>query len=413
MLQGLSEMFGRRSPPLRAADRGCSPARFARSSNAARHQPSEKQWPIGMMCGSYPIINGGSLPDATTAATNDINMILSFGDWSTICGASAAEWSVAMTLPVRKLGKDGPSLSAIGLGCMGMSEFYGHADRGAALATIAAALEAGITLFDTGDFYGMGYNELWLAEGLRGRRDKAFIQVKFGALRGPDGSFIGIDARPATVKNALSYSLQRLGTDHVDLYMTSQDPAVPIEDTVGAMAEMVQQGHVRHVGMTNVDADTLRRAHATHPITALQYEYGLVSRDMEEELLPLCRELGIGVTAYGVLSRGLLTGSTGSGEGDVRSMFYPRFQGENLSKNERLAAALARAAEGEGITAAQAAIAWVLSQGEDIIPLVGARTVERLTEALAAPAQLSPSSLAAIEAAVPQNGVHGSRSMVH
>ena len=318
-----------------------------------------------------------------------------------------------MALPVRKLGRGGPALSAIGLGCMGMSEFYGHADRGAALATIAAALEAGVTLFDTGDFYGMGHNELLLAEGLHGRRDRAFIQVKFGALRGPDGSFIGVDARPRAVKNALSYSLRRLGTDYIDLYMTGQDPAVPIEDTIGAMAEMVQQGHIRHVGITNVDADTLRRAHATHPITALQYEYGLISRDMEEQLLPLCRELGIGITAYGVLSRGLLTGSTGNGEGDVRGTFYPRFQGENLSKNERLAAALAKAAEGEGITAAQAAIAWVLSQGEDIFALVGARTVERLSEALAAPARLSPSSLVAIEEAVPQDAVHGGRSMVH
>ena len=304
-------------------------------------------------------------------------------------------------------------ISTIGLGCMGMSEFYGRSDRGAALATIAAALEAGVTLFDTGDFYGMGHNELLLAEGLRGRREKAFIQVKFGALRGPDGSFIGVDARPSAVKNALSYSLQRLGTDHIDLYMAGHDPAVPIEDTIGAMADMVQQGYIKHVGVTNVDADTLRCAHATHPITALQYEYGLISRDMEEELLPLCRELGIGITAYGVLSRGLLTGSTGSGEGDVRSTFYPRFHGENLSKNERMAAALAKAAEGEGITAAQAAIAWVLSQGEDIIPLVGARTVERLAEALAAPARLSPMSLAAIEGAVPQDSVHGSRSVVH
>ena len=185
----------------------------------------------------------------------------------------------------------------MGLGCMGMSEFYGRSDRRDALATIAAALEAGVTLFDTGDFYGMGHNELLLAEGLRGRRDQAFIQVKFGALRGPDGSFLGVDARPGAVKNALAYSLQRLGTDHVDLYMTGKDPAVPIEETIGAMAEMVQQGHIKHVGITNVDVATLRRAHATHPITALQYEYGLISRDMEEELLPLCRELGIGITA--------------------------------------------------------------------------------------------------------------------
>lgn len=318
-----------------------------------------------------------------------------------------------MGFPTRALGKNGPSVSSLGLGCMGMSEFYGHADRAASLATIAAALNANITLFDTGDFYGMGHNELLLAEALRGRRDKAFIQVKFGALRSPDGSFIGVDARPAAMKTALSYSLQRLGTDHIDLYMTGLDPAVPIEDTIGAMGEMVAQGYVRHVGITNVDADTLRRAHATHPITALQFEYGLISRDMEEEVLPVCRELGIGITAYGVLSRGLLTGSTGSGDGDVRSTYYPRFQGENLSKNERLAEALAKAAESEGLTAAQAAISWVLSQGDDIIPLVGARTVERLTEALAAPMQLSPASLAAIERAAPREAVNGNRFMVH
>lgn len=318
-----------------------------------------------------------------------------------------------MRLPTRKLGRDGPAVSALGLGCMGMSEFYGRADRASALATITAALDAGITLFDTGDFYGMGHNELLLAEALRGRRDEAFLQVKFGALRAPDGSFIGADARPLAVKTALAYSLRRLGTDHIELYMTGLDPAVPIEDTIGAMGELVEQGYIRHVGITNVDAETLRRAHATHPITALQYEYGLMSRDMEEELLPLCRELGIGITAYGVLSRGLLTGSTGSGQGDVRSTFYPRFQGENLSKNERLAAALRQAAEGEHITAAQAAIGWVSSQGDDIIPLIGARTVERLTEAMAAPMRLSPSSLAAIEAAVPQDAVHGGRLMVH
>jgi aryl-alcohol dehydrogenase-like predicted oxidoreductase len=318
-----------------------------------------------------------------------------------------------MTFTTRELGKGGPAVSALGIGCMGMSEFYGRADRASGLATIAAALDAGITLFDTGDFYGMGHNEMLLAEGLRGQRDKAFIQVKTGALRGPDGSFVGVDARPVALKNALSYSLQRLGTDHIDLYMTGLDPAVPIEDTIGAIGELVQQGYVRYVGVTNVDADTLRRAHAVHPITALQHEYGLISRDMEIEVLPLCRELGIGITAYGVLSRGLLTGSKGSGDGDVRSSFYPRFQGENLAKNKLLAAALSKTAEREGITAAQAAIGWVLSQGDDIIPLIGARTMERLSEALTAPLQPSPESLAAIEEAVPLEAVHGERLMAH
>jgi len=316
-----------------------------------------------------------------------------------------------MAFATRSLGKEGPAVSALGLGCMGMSEFYGHSDRAASLATIAAAFEAGITLFDTGDFYGMGHNEMLLAEALRGKRDKAFIQVKFGAQRGPDGSFLGIDTRPAAVKTALAYSLQRLGTDYVDLYQTGLDPAVPIEDTIGAIGELVQQGYVRYVGVTNVDADTIRRAHKTHLITALQFEYSLMSRDIEREILPLCRELGIGVTAYGVLSRGLLTGSKGSGEGDSRNTYYPRFQGENLKHNERLADALAKVAESEGITAAQAAIGWVASQGQDVIPLVGARTVVRLTEALTAPFQLSADALSAIEEAVPEDAVCGGRFM--
>ena len=213
--------------------------------------------------------------------------------------------------------------------------------------------------------------------------------------------------RPAAVKTSLAYSLKRLGTDYVDLYQTGLDPAVPIEDTIGAIGELVQQGYVRHVGITNVNAETIRRAHAAHPITAFQIEYSLMSRDIEQDVLPLCRDLGIGITAYGVLSRGLLTGSKGSGEGDVRKTFYPRFQDENLSHNAKLADALADAAKGEGISAAQAAIAWVASQGIDIIPLVGARTVERLREALTAPLQLSPSALVAIEQAVPVNAVRG------
>ncbi|MDR3518645.1 MAG: aldo/keto reductase [Azospirillaceae bacterium] len=316
-----------------------------------------------------------------------------------------------MAFATRSLGRTGPAVSALGLGCMAMSEFYGRSDRAASLATIAAALEAGITLFDTGDFYGMGHNEMLLAEALRGQRDKAFIQVKFGPQRGPDGSFLGIDTRPAAVKTALAYSLQRLGTDYVDLYQTGLDPAVPIEETIGAIGELVQQGYVRYVGVTNVDADTIRRAHKIYPITALQFEYSLMSRDIERDILPPCRELGIGITAYGVLGRGLLSGSKGSGEGDLRSTYYPRFQGDNLKRNERLADALAKVAESEGITAAQAAIGWVASQGQDIIPLVGARTVARLTEALTSPLQLSASARSAIEEAVPEDAVSGDRFM--
>ncbi len=225
-----------------------------------------------------------------------------------------------MTFTKRTLGRGGPEVSAVGLGCMGMSEFYGRSDREAALATIAAALEAGVTLLDTGDFYGMGHNEMLLGEALSGRRDKAFIQVKFGALRGPDGAFLGINAQPSSVKTSLAYSLRRLGTDHVDLYQTGLDPEVPVEETIGAIGDLVTQGYVRHVGITNVDADTIRRAHKTHTITALQFEYGLMSRDIEHEILPVCRELGIGITAYGVLGRGLLTGSKGSGEGDIAQL---------------------------------------------------------------------------------------------
>lgn len=318
-----------------------------------------------------------------------------------------------MTFTTRLLGSNGPSVSLIGLGCMAMSEFYGVPDRTAALATIGAALESGITLFDTGDFYGMGDNEMLLAEALQGKRDRAFIQVKTGAQRSPDGAFIGVDGRPAALKTALAYSLKRLKTDHVDLYMTGLDPAVPIEETIGALGDLVAQGFVRYVGLTNVDADTIGRAHATHRLTAVQAEYSLMSRDIEQEILPLCRALGIGITAYGVLSRGLLTGSTGSGAGDLRSAFYPRFQGDNLTHNEKLANALAQAARSEGITAAQAAIGWVASQGLDIIPLVGARTVERLDEALGAPLQLSSDALMAIKTAVPEDAVRGTRHMAH
>lgn len=316
-----------------------------------------------------------------------------------------------MSFPARTLGNEGPAVSALGLGCMGMSDFYGPSDREAALATIAEALDAGITLLDTGDFYGMGHNEMLLAEALRGKREKAFIQVKFGAQRSPDGRFLGIDARPAAMKTALSYSLRRLQTDYIDLYMTGPDPAVPIEETVGAMGDMVRQGYVRHIGITNVDADTIRRAHAAHPITALQCEYSLMTRDIEADILPVCRELGIGITAYGVLSRGLLTGSSGNGEGDWRAVTMPRFRGDNLRHNTTLAQALAQVAADEGMTAAQAAIAWVASQGQDIIPLVGARTVARLHEALRAPLALSTEALARIDSVVPEGTVRGGSHM--
>jgi len=316
-------------------------------------------------------------------------------------------------MDARKLGKSGPLLSPIGLGIMGMSDFYGPADEAESIATIHAALEAGIMLFDTGDFYGSGHNELLLRKALEGgKRDRAFIQVKFGAQRDPAGGFIGFDARPSAVKNALAYTLKRLGTDHVDLYQPARlDPAVPIEETVGAIADMVRAGYVRHVGLSEVGAGTLRRAHAVHPIAGLQIEYSLMSRSLEAEILPAARELGIGVTAYGVLSRGLLgdTSAQTLSARDFRAR-APRWQGENLQSNLRLVEALRALAREKHATAAQLAIAWVLSRGDDIILLIGARTRARLRESLGAlDLSLTRDDLARIEQAVPADKVAGAR----
>ncbi|MBC8120950.1 MAG: aldo/keto reductase [Gemmatimonadaceae bacterium] len=312
----------------------------------------------------------------------------------------------------RQLGSGGPHVSLVGLGCMGMSDFYGHSDEQESLATIGAAMEAGITLLNTGDFYGMGHNELLLREAIRHHRDRVFLSVKFGAQRAPDGSFVGIDNRPASVKNFLSYSLHRLGTDYIDLYQPARvDPSVPIEETVGAIAELIQAGYVRHVGLSEASAATLRRAHAVHPITALEVEYSLVSREAEAELLPVLRELGVGLVAYGVLSRGLLSdrGAGSFGAGDSRA-HLPRFSAENLEQNLSLVDVLRGLATERGASVAQLAIAWVLSRGEDIVPLVGARRRERLQEALGAvELQLSPEDLARIESAVPPAAVAGSR----
>jgi aryl-alcohol dehydrogenase-like predicted oxidoreductase len=307
------------------------------------------------------------------------------------------------------------STSAIGLGCMGMSGMYGPADRTESIATIHAALDAGITLLDTGDFYGMGHNELLINEALRGRnRDEVTISVKFGALRDPGGRFTGYDGRPAAVGNFLAYSLRRLGADHVDVYRIARvDPAVPIEETIGAIAELVRAGHVRHIGLSEAGAETIRRAASVHPIMDLQIEYSLLSRGIEAEILPVCRELGIGVTAYGVLSRGLLSGHWGRdrqvGERDFRAT-SPRFTGDNLEHNLGLVEALRKVAEARGVTVAQIAIAWVLSRGEDIVPLIGARRRDRLQEALdALQVELSPDDLAAIERAVPPGSAAGDR----
>ncbi|GAA4046720.1 aldo/keto reductase [Nonomuraea soli] len=314
-------------------------------------------------------------------------------------------------MDTRKLGE--MQTSTLGLGCMGMSDLYGPADENESIATIHAALDAGVTLLDTGDFYGMGHNEMLIAKALEGR-DRPQISVKFGGLRGPDGAWLGYDGRPIAVRNFVAYSLRRLRTDHIDVYRIARvDPEVPIEETVGAIADLVREGYVRHIGLSEAGAETIRRAHAVHPISDLQIEYSLMSRGIEEEILPACRELGIGVTAYGVLSRGLLSGHWSPerelGKGDFRA-HSPRFAGANLERNLALVEALRTIADDKGVTVAQLAIAWVLGRGDDIVPLIGARRRDRLQEALGAlDVSLTEADLAAIEAAVPAGSAAGDR----
>ncbi|MBB3020989.1 aryl-alcohol dehydrogenase-like predicted oxidoreductase [Microvirga lupini] len=313
----------------------------------------------------------------------------------------------------RRLGRTGPSVSALGLGCMGMSGMYGPADRQESLRTIHEALEAGVTLLDTGDFYGMGHNEMLIGEALQGRRDQALISVKFGAMREPSGAWLGYDARPQAVKSFLAYTLQRLRVDYIDIYRPARlDPNVPIEDTIGAIGDMVKAGYVRHIGLSEVGPDTIRRAAAVHPICDLQIEYSLISRGPEESILPVCRELGVGITAYGVLSRGLISGhwnGQATGPGDFRA-HSPRFQEGNVEKNLSLVEELRRLAEAKGVSVAQIAIAWVAAQGEDIVPLIGARRRDRLSEALGAlEVTLTAEDLAAIEKIVPKGAAAGER----
>jgi aryl-alcohol dehydrogenase-like predicted oxidoreductase len=310
----------------------------------------------------------------------------------------------------RKLGAAGPAVFPLALGCMGMSGMYGPADEDESIATIHAALDAGINLLDTGDFYGMGHNELLVGRALKGRRDQALLSVKFGAMRSPDGSWVGFDGRPAAVKNFLAYTLVRLGVDHIDVYRSARlDPRVPIEDTVGAVADLIKAGYVRYLGLSEVGAGTIRRAHAVHPVADLQIEYAIVSRGPESAIFPVLRELGIGVTAYGVLSRGLLSGSVATGKGDLRG-HLPRFTGDNLTRNQALVEKLKRLAVEKEVAPTQLAIAWVLAKGDFIVPVIGARTRNQLAESLAAvQVKFSAEDLDRIEQAIAPDAIAGTR----
>jgi len=315
---------------------------------------------------------------------------------------------------LRQLGSAGPTVFPLALGCMTMSGMYGPVDDNESIATIHAALDRGINLLDTGDFYGMGQNEMLIGRALKDRRHRALISVKFGGLRGPDGSWSGYDARPIAVKNFLAYTLTRLGVDHIDIYRPARlDPNVPIEDTVGAIADLIKAGYVRYAGLSEVGPDTIRRAHKVHPIGDLQIEYSLISRGPEAGIFPVLGELGLGVTAYGVLSRGLLSGAIPGGKGDWRQ-YLPRFSGENYGRNRRLVESLRQLAQERGVSSAQLAIAWVLAKGRAIVPLMGARNRTQLAEALGAlQVQLSSMDLERIERAVPAAEVAGSRYDEH
>jgi aryl-alcohol dehydrogenase-like predicted oxidoreductase len=318
------------------------------------------------------------------------------------------------TFSSRQLGSTGPRVFPLGLGCMGMSDMYGPADESESIATIHAALDAGITLLDTGDYYAHGHNEMLIGRALRDRRDKALVSVKFGALRAPDGSWLGIDTRPAAVRNFVAYSLKRLGVDHIDIYRPGRlDPSVPIEDTIGAVADLVTAGYVRAIGLSEVGAETIRRAHAVHPIADVQIEYSLISRSPEEKIFPVVSDLGIGVTAYGVLSRGLLSGSAPKSPRDLRS-HLPRFRNENQDRNRQAVETLRQLAAEKGASATQLAIAWVLAKGPAIVALIGARTRTQLAESLGATRlTLTDADLNRIEAMLPPSAVAGTRYDEH
>lgn len=310
----------------------------------------------------------------------------------------------------RRLGSAGPLVFPLALGCMGMSGMYGASDDAESIATIQSALDAGVTVFDTGDFYGSGHNEMLIARAIAGRRDRVLLSVKFGALRTPDGGWCGFDARPMAIRNFAAYSLKRLKVEHLDIYRPARlDPQVPIEEVIGAMADLVKAGYVRYIGLSEVGVVTIRRAHAVHPICDLQIEYSLLSRGPETGIFPLLQQLGIGITAYGVLSRGLISGSLPSEAGDLRA-HLPRFSGGNLQRNRALMAPLERLAAEKGLPASQLAIAWVLARSPSIVAVIGARKRSQLAESLAATQiELSAADLQRIAAAVPSSAVAGDR----
>ena len=317
-------------------------------------------------------------------------------------------------MKTRKLGANGPEVSAIGLGCMGMSAFYGGADEAQSISVIHRALDLGISLFDTAEMYGPHTNEVLVGKALKDRRDQAFIATKFGINYNADRTKLMTDGSPANVRRAIEGSLQRLGVDHVDLYYLHRvDPDTPIEDTVGAMAELVKGGKVRFLGLSEAAPDTLRKAHATHPITALQTEYSLWSREPEDELFAVVRELGIGFVPYSPLGRGFLSGDITSIEdldADDFRRTNPRFTGENFQKNLDLVEAVKAIVSDKGITAAQLALAWVLAQGEDLIPIPGTRRIATLEQnAAAVDVVLTPEDLARIEAVFPKGAATGHR----
>jgi aryl-alcohol dehydrogenase-like predicted oxidoreductase len=310
----------------------------------------------------------------------------------------------------RPLGSTGVRAFPLALGCMGMSGMYGAADENESIATIHAALDAGVTLLDTGDFYGAGHNEMLIGRAIRGRRDGVLLSVKFGALRTPAGAWSGFDARPAAVKNFAAYSLQRLGVEQIDIYRPARlDSSVPVEDTMGAIADLIRAGHVRYAGLSEVGVETIRKAHAVTPVSDLQIEYSIISRGPEGSIFPVLEELGIGVTAYGVLSRGLLSGSKPGGRADFRA-HLPRFSGKNAAQNGLVTRELANLAAEKGVTAAQLAIAWVLAKARGIIPVIGARTRKQLAESLAAlQVKLTGDEIARIEGLIPPSAIAGSR----